>query len=67
LLSAASALPVSRLLVDLNRSIGHPGTFSKAMHAISPELRQQIVERYYRPPRTRVERYVERALLSASA
>lgn len=56
------ASTVSRLLVDLNRSIGHPHAFSKPMQAISPELRAQIVERYYRPHRTKVERYVERAV-----
>ncbi len=56
------ASTVSRLLVDLNRSIGHPHTFSKAVQAFSPELREQIVERYYRPHRTKVERYVERAV-----
>jgi predicted N-formylglutamate amidohydrolase len=56
------ASTVSRLLVDLNRSVGHPQVFSKAMHAISPELREQIVERYYRPHRIKIERYVEQAV-----
>jgi predicted N-formylglutamate amidohydrolase len=56
------ASSVSRLLVDLNRSIGHPHVFSEAMHAISPELRRRIVERYYRPHRAEVERYVEQAV-----
>jgi predicted N-formylglutamate amidohydrolase len=32
------------------------------MRAISPEVREQIVERYYRPHRTKIERYVERAV-----
>ncbi len=56
------ASTVSRLLIDLNRSLGHPHVFSKPMHAISPELREQIVERYYCPHRTKIERCVERAV-----
>ncbi len=49
---------VSRLLVDLNRSIGHPRLFSEAPRGAPAELRAAIVERYYRPYRSRVERLV---------
>jgi predicted N-formylglutamate amidohydrolase len=56
------ASTVSRLLVDLNRSVGHPHAFSAATRAIAPELRERIVERYYRPHRSKIERYVERAV-----
>jgi predicted N-formylglutamate amidohydrolase len=55
------ASTVSRLLVDLNRSLGHPHAFSEATQRISPELRRQIVERYYLPHRQAVERHVELA------
>ena len=47
---------VSRLLVDLNRSIGHPRLFSAATRGAPAALRAQIVERHYRPYREQVER-----------
>jgi len=53
---------VSRLLVDLNRSIGHPRLFSEAMRAAPVQLRATVVERYYRPYRERIERLVMQAV-----
>jgi predicted N-formylglutamate amidohydrolase len=53
---------VSRLLVDLNRSIGHPGLLSAATRAAPPQVRSAIVERYYRPYRVEVERLVARSI-----
>jgi predicted N-formylglutamate amidohydrolase len=55
------ASTVSRLVVDLNRSLGHPQLWSTATRAAPRELRAEIVERYYRPYRTEVERRVRRA------
>ncbi len=52
---------VSRLLVDLNRSIGHPQLFSAMTRGASTALRETIVEQYYRPYRTQVERCVTRS------
>jgi len=52
------ASTVSRLLVDLNRSIGHPRLFSEATRSVPPALRSTIVEQHYVPYRTRVERLV---------
>ena len=49
---------VSRLLVDLNRSIRHPRLFSAATRGAAPNVRARIVERHYRPYRERVERLV---------
>lgn len=59
-LSEALAAPllastVSRLLVDLNRSLGHPQLFSEATRPISGELKQEILSRYYLPYRTKAE------------
>jgi predicted N-formylglutamate amidohydrolase len=51
---------VSRLLVDLNRSIGHPQVFSAATRGMPAALRSRIVEQYYRPYRAEVERLVAR-------
>jgi predicted N-formylglutamate amidohydrolase len=53
---------VSRLLIDLNRSIGHPQLFSVATRGASADVRTQIIERYYRPHRTQVEGLVRQAV-----
>jgi predicted N-formylglutamate amidohydrolase len=49
---------VSRLLVDLNRSIDHPQLFSAATRGVPAKLRARIVEHHYWPYRTHVERLV---------
>lgn len=46
---------VSRLLVDLNRSIGHPRLFSEFVHGIRDADRHRILDAHYRPYRDRVE------------
>lgn len=53
---------ISRLLIDLNRSIGHPQLFSAATRGASAAVREQIVAQVYRPYRTRVERLVRQSL-----
>ena len=54
----------TRLLVDLNRSIGHPQLFSEVTRALPSAQRQEIVARYYRPHRMAVEAEIERAVVS---
>jgi predicted N-formylglutamate amidohydrolase len=54
---------VSRLLVDLNRSIGHPHLFSLATRSAPAKLRTKIVEQHYRPYRLQVERLVRRSVV----
>ena len=66
-LASAFAAPlvastVSRLLIDLNRSIGHPKLFSAVTRAAPAQTRAQIVEQHYRPYRTQVERLVGQAV-----
>ena len=66
-LASAFAAPlvastVSRLLIDLNRSIGHPQLFSAATRGAPAETRAQIVEQHYRPYRVQVERLVRQAV-----
>ncbi len=56
------ASTTSRLLIDLNRSIGHPQLFSAATRAAPAETRAQIVEDHYRPYRLQVERLVSQAV-----
>jgi predicted N-formylglutamate amidohydrolase len=53
---------ISRLLVDLNRSIGHPRLFSEPIRACPAELRATIVERYYQPYRAKIEALVMRSV-----
>jgi predicted N-formylglutamate amidohydrolase len=53
---------ISRLLIDLNRSIGNPNLFSAATRSAPPELRATIVERYYLPYRAQVERFVRQSV-----
>jgi predicted N-formylglutamate amidohydrolase len=50
-----AASTVSRLLVDLNRSIGRPGLFSEATRGAPAEVRASILARHYHPYRQRVE------------
>jgi predicted N-formylglutamate amidohydrolase len=56
------ASTVSRLVIDLNRSIGHPRLFSAATRNVPAVLREKIVAQYYRPYRAQVERSVRQAV-----
>jgi len=53
---------ISRLVIDLNRSIGHPRLFSAATRGALAGLRAQIVERHYLPYRAQVERLVTQSV-----
>lgn len=48
----------TRLLVDLNRSLGHRGLFSEFTRRLPADQRTRIVERYWRPYRDEVDRAV---------
>jgi predicted N-formylglutamate amidohydrolase len=56
------ASTISRLLVDLNRSIGHPQLFSVATRGAPAETRVQIIKHHYRPYRAQAERLVRQAV-----
>ncbi|WP_373234785.1 N-formylglutamate amidohydrolase [Mycobacterium marinum] len=56
------ASTVSRLLIDLNRSIGHPQLFSAVTRVLSAQIRAQIIEQQYRSYRIQVERLVTQAV-----
>jgi len=51
---------VSRLLIDLNRSIGHPRLYSGAVRDAG--ARREILERYYLPYRSEVEAAIAQAV-----
>jgi predicted N-formylglutamate amidohydrolase len=49
---------VSRLLVELNRSLHHPALFSPCTKGLPHAERQKILDLYYHPYRSAVERKV---------
>lgn len=52
---------VSRLLVDCNRSLGHPALFSEFSRGLSESERAVVLDRYWRPHRDAVRRLVDAA------
>lgn len=52
---------ISRLLVDLNRSLGHPRLFGAPIRNEPAPSRARIIERYYSPYRSRVEQLVNQS------
>jgi len=53
---------VSRLLVDLNRSLGHPRLHAESIRKTPADVRHRILEQYYRPYRAQAERFVTQAI-----
>ncbi|MCC2680754.1 MAG: N-formylglutamate amidohydrolase [Nitrosospira multiformis] len=58
------AATTSRLLIDLNRSIGHPRLYSEATRNTPAALRQEILKNHYLPYRTWVEANIAEAIRS---
>ncbi len=56
------ASTVTRLLVDLNRSIGHPRLHGGPVRNSSHEEREQILADYYLPYRVQAENLVKKAI-----
>lgn len=46
---------ISRLLVELNRSLGHRQLFSEWTRGLSPDERQKLIDDFYRPYHDEVE------------
>ncbi len=57
---------VSRLLVDLNRSIRHPHLFSEVTRNLPPNTRKEILAHYYYPYRNTVETAIAEAIQHGS-
>ncbi len=55
------ASTVTRLLVDLNRSIGHPRLHTESVRHAPREERERIVAEHYLPYRARVENLIRTA------
>ena len=58
------AATTTRLLVDLNRSIGHRQLFSEVTRTLPRASRQDLVDRFYRPHRQAVEAEIARLVAS---
>ncbi len=56
------AAEASRLLVDLNRSCGHPRLFSQYSARLSDEEKRVVLARYYHPYRDRVEAWIRKTI-----
>ena len=56
------ASTTTRLLIDLNRSIGHRQLHSEATRNLPPSARNEIAQLYYRPHREAVESEVARRI-----
>lgn len=59
------ASTTTRLLVDLNRSPGHPNLFSRISAACDAETKAEILARHYLPYRHQVEEFVATAARNA--
>ncbi len=60
--SAGQLNEVSRLLVELNRSQGHPGLFSKYTKTLPPSTRKHLLQTYYYPYRQQLEKSIADAI-----
>ena len=56
----------SRLLIDLNRSIGHPKLYSEATRDAPAAVRREILDRHYLPYRAAVEAHVAAVIARGS-
>lgn len=56
----------SRLLIDLNRSIGHPRLYSGATRGAPITVRREILKKYYLPYRNKVEAAIAEAIAHGS-
>lgn len=52
----------SRLLIELNRTIGHPSLYSVATRNAPASVRHEILEKYYLPFRNQVEMHISEAI-----
>ncbi len=56
---------ISRLLIDLNRSVGHPKLYSEATRPAPVKVRREILETHYLPYRNEVEAHIAQEIAKA--
>jgi predicted N-formylglutamate amidohydrolase len=49
---------VTRLLIDVNRSLHHPNVFSEFSRTLSTSIKQNLIQQYYLPYRQAVEKTI---------
>lgn len=49
---------LSRLIIDLNRSLHNPSAFSEFMDGVDQESRRSIIEEYYLPHRQKIQQVI---------
>jgi predicted N-formylglutamate amidohydrolase len=52
----------SRLVVELNRSLSHPGLFSEFTKSLSNKEKQQLLNEYYFPYRDEIEQLISKEI-----
>ncbi len=52
----------SRLVVELNRSLGHPNLFSAFTRSLPSSTKQEILQSFYHPYRQQVEKSIQREI-----
>lgn len=62
-----SLAEVTRLLVELNRSPGHPALFSEFSRVLPEKERRRLLERYYYPYRQEVIKRIEKIVADGKA
>ena len=58
----AFSFPVSRLLIEANRSKHHPALFSSVTRPLTQEIKSALLTKYYLPYRTKVENAIHALL-----
>lgn len=58
---------ISRLLVDLNRSLHNPTAFSEFMQGADAQTPEQVVRDYYLPHREKLEKMIRRSIRNKKA
>lgn len=56
------ANPLTRLLIDFNRSLHHPKLFSKLSNTLTKEEKSRLVARHYSPYRNEVEARIQKVI-----
>jgi predicted N-formylglutamate amidohydrolase len=56
------AFPVTRLLIDANRAIGHRNLLSEFSRRLATREREHLIDAYYRPYRERVTNTIEQLI-----
>ncbi len=55
---------VTRLLVELNRSIGHPHLYSQFTRMLPSSQREALLRKYYLPYRSKVESWIAESVMA---